>query len=263
MQAITAMQSYNNLHPPLERRTRFRFYQELNDFLPNEQRGKAFDYVFYGTPSVKDTVEAIGVPHPEIDLILVNDQSVKFDFLLQGSERVAVYPVFERFDISPLLHLRPEPLRVTKFILDVHLGKLARYLRLFGFDTYYRNDLDDPEIVHIAATEQRIILTRDLGILKTRSVTHGYWVRSIAPRQQAREVVSALQLETSFRPFSRCADCNSHLTEVDKCSVKGQLNKGVLHDFEQYAQCSGCHKVYWKGSHYDRICELIDSIRFN
>jgi len=176
------MQTQQNLHQPITCLANLRFYQELNDFLPGPQRGKAFDYAFYGRPSVKDVVEAIGVPHPEIDLILVDDKSVNFEHLMWGGERVAVYPVFERFDISPLVYLRPKPLQVTKFIFDVHLGKLARYLRLFGFDTLYRNDLEDPEIIGISLNENRIILTRDLGILKTSRVTHGYWVRSTEPK---------------------------------------------------------------------------------
>jgi len=255
------MQSLQDVHQPITRRASFRLYQELNDFLPSQQRGKAFDYVFYGRPSVKDTVEAIGVPHPEIDLILVDDKSVSFDYPMRGGERVAVYPVFERFDISPLLHLRPEPMRVTKFILDVHLGKLARYLRLFGFDTLYRNDLEDPEIIEISLNENRIILTRDLGILKTGLVTHGYWVRSTKPKQQLREVVSALQLENSFLPFSRCAGCNGQLIAVDKDSIKGQVDEPIWNYFNQFARCTGCHKLYWKGSHYDRIYELINSIQ--
>ncbi len=115
-------------------RATFRFYEELNDFLSPDRRKIAFDYAFNGTPSVKDSIEAIGVPHPEVDLILVNDVSVGFDHLLNGGERVAVYPMFERVDISSLTRLRPNPLREPRFVLDVHLGKLARYLRLLGFD---------------------------------------------------------------------------------------------------------------------------------
>jgi len=255
------MQTQQDLHQPITRRASFRFYQELNDFLPRQQRGKAFDYAFYGKPSVKDAVEAIGVPHPEIDLILVDGKSVNFEHPIRGGERVAVYPVFERLDISPLVHLRPKPLRVTKFILDVHLGKLARYLRLFGFDTLYRNDLEDPEIIEVSLNEGRIVLTRDLGILKTSSVTHGYWVRSTEPKQQVREVVSALQLENSFLPFSRCADCNEPLIVVDKQLIKGLVDEPVWNYFNQFARCTGCHKLFWKGSHYDRIYELINSIK--
>jgi hypothetical protein len=135
----------------------FRFYAELNDFLPRAQRHTTFPYHFTGTPAVKDAIEAAGVPHPEVDLILVNGMSVAFDYPLRDGDRVAVYPVFESFDISPIVHLRPQPLRETKFILDVHLGKLAKHLRMLGFDTLYRNDYQDPDIIATALRERRII----------------------------------------------------------------------------------------------------------
>ena len=132
------------------RHAEFRFYEELNDFLPPEKRKRAFDYRFDGTPSIKDAVEAVGVPHTEIDVILADGRSVGFDYRLRGGERVAVYPMFEALDVSPLVRLRPQPLRSTRFVVDVHLGALARHLRLIGFDTVWRNNLDDREIVDIA-----------------------------------------------------------------------------------------------------------------
>src|SRR5262249_52305094 len=128
----------------------FRLYAELNDFLPPAQRQIPFVYCFNGMPTIKEAIEAVGVPHTEVDLILVNGVSVAFDYRLRDGDSVAVYPVFESFDIAPLLRLRPQPLRETKFILDVHLGKLAKYLRLLGFDTLYRNDYQDPDIIAIA-----------------------------------------------------------------------------------------------------------------
>src|ERR1700687_5299712 len=148
----------------------FRFYEELNDFLQPERRGSSFAYSVARTRSVKDAIESIGVPHTEIDLILVDGHSVGFDRVLRGGERVAVYPVFERLDIAPLQHLRPAPLRDPRFVLDTHLGKLARHLRLAGFDSLWRNDYADEEIVGLARAGRRIVLTRDRGLLKRRAV---------------------------------------------------------------------------------------------
>lgn len=128
-----------------------------------------------------------------------------------SGERVAVYPVFERLDIAPLVRLRPRPLRVTRFVVDVHLGTLARYLRLLGFDTLWRNDLDDESIIESALSGPRIILTRDKGILKNGRVTHGYWLRATEPLQQLEEVVRALQLGPDFEPYTRCLECNGLL----------------------------------------------------
>ena len=176
-------------------RAEFRFYEELNDFLPAARRRRAFEWAFRGTPSVKDTIEAIGVPHTEVDLVIVDGRSVGFGEKLYGGERVAVYPVFEAIDISPLVRLRPAPLRVTRFVADVHLGTLARHLRLLGFDTVWRNDLEDDTIISLATEERRIILTRDKGILKDGRVTHGYWLRATEPLAQVEEVVCALQLD--------------------------------------------------------------------
>lgn len=250
----------DNQHAPITRTLWFRFYAELNDFLPEKQRRILFAWQFIGTPSVKDAIEAAGVPHPEIDLILVNGKSVDFDQRVYGGEQVSVYPVFESFDITPLVRLRPAPLRQTKFIVDVNLGKLAAKLRLLGFDTLYRNDFIDSEIVEVSLREQRIILTRDKGLLKYRAATHGYWVRSDDPKRQLQEVVQRLQLKNGFHPFTRCSDCNALLQPVDKALVKARLPDDTWQSVEDFMLCTGCNKIYWRGSHYDRICKLIDDL---
>lgn len=238
----------------------FRFYEELNDFLPLARQGGAFIYQFTGTPSVKDLIEALGVPHTEVDLILVDGKSVGFDYLLRGGERVAVYPVFERLDISSLVRLRPQPLRIPRFVLDVHLGKLARYLRLLGFDALYRNDLDDPTIIALSLRERRIILTRDKGILKNGSVTHGYWLRETRPREQVREVVRVFDLGRLIRPFSRCLDCNGELQPVAKEAIRELLPPLVQERYEEFACCQKCAKIYWAGSHYERMRDLVEEL---
>jgi hypothetical protein len=194
----------NDPYARKRREVRLRFYAELNDFLPGEKRQREIVHSFVGTPSVKDTIEAIGIPHTEVDVILVDGVSVEFSHRLHGGERVAVYPVFERYDVSPVTRLRPAPLRETRFVADVHLGALARKLRLLGFDTIWERDLDDATIIAVAERERRIILTRDKGILKNGRVTHGYWLRSSDPDQQLQEVIEALDLAGSIRPYTRC-----------------------------------------------------------
>ena len=243
-----------------KRHATFRFYEELNDFLPPERRKRAFEFGFSGTPSVKDTIEAIGVPHTEIDVILVNDESVRFEHLLEGGERVAVYPVFERFDVASVTRLRPAPLRDPRFVLDVHLGKLARYLRLLGFDSLYDRRYDDPAIVALSVGERRTILTRDKGLLKRKAVTHGYWLRNINPRRQIAEVVEALNLAGQVRMFSRCMVCNATLESVVEQDVSDQLPPGVRGQFEKLARCPGCDRLYWPGSHYDRMVDLVRAL---
>jgi len=251
----------NTNHEPRKRISGFRFYEELNDFLPPEYRKKQFEYEFTGTPSIKNTIEAIGIPHAEVDLIVINGNSVDFDFLIRGGEFVSVYPVFENFDISPVVRLRPKPLRKTKFIVDVNLGKLAPKLRLLGFDTLFRNDYEDDEIVRIAGTEKRIILTRDKGLLKHTEVTHGYWLRNDNPKMQLREVVNRLQLNNCFQPFTRCSNCNNFLETVNKNVIKTCVHDDTFGRYDLFWKCKGCGNVYWRGSHYDKICEWVDELR--
>ncbi len=242
---------------------KFRFYEELNDFLPLDKRKKVFSYDFEGNPSVKDAVEAIGVPHIEIDLILANSKSVVFSYHLQDCDMISVYPVFESMDISNVTHLREKPLREPKFILDVHLGKLARYLRLLGFDTLYETDYKDSRIEKIAQTQNRTILTRDVSILKIKSVTHGYWIRSQHPVEQLTEVIRRFDLNSNIKPFSRCTVCNGIVEKVTKESVMNRLPPKTKLYYEEFYQCESCKKVYWKGSHYDNMKNFIETLRKN
>jgi len=234
-----------------------RFYEELNDFLPKRRRKTTFEYLFFGNPSVKDITEANGVPHTEVDLILVNGTSVEFSFRPEHGDRISVYPVFECIDISPVNRLRPEPLRKTRFILDVHLGKLARYLRMLGFDTLYRNDFEDNEIISIAAAEKRIILTRDIGILKNGSVTHGYYLRSVRPDVQIREVVQRFDLKNKISASTRCIECNGIIRAADTESVIMMVPQNTRRFFHAFFQCDSCKKVYWEGSHFKKIRENV------
>jgi uncharacterized protein with PIN domain len=245
--------------PPLtpdrrfENAAEFRFYEELNDFLRAAQRKQALIYRFNGHPGIKDPIEALGVPHTEVDLIVVNGESVGFDYRLKNADRVAVYPVFESFDISPIVRLREAPLRAAAFVVDVNLGKLARLLRLFGFDTLFANTLDDKEIVHVSAGQGRIILTRDRRLLYAKAVTHGYWVRAVKPLEQLSEVVKRFDLARQFKPFSRCAACNGLIEPVEKQAVLDLLEPKTRLYYERFYRCPSCGKVYWEGSHLDHM----------
>lgn len=236
----------------------FRFYEELNDFLPPVRRKRPFSWRFNGRPAVKDAVEAMGVPHTEVDLILVNGESEGFDRRLAPGDRVSVYPVFESFDISPLNRLRPEPLRRPAFVLDVHLGRLARWMRLLGLDCRWENDLDDPEIVEISASEGRTILTRDIGLLQVGRVTHGYWVRSTNPDEQLPEVLARFDLRESLRPFTRCMTCNGRIHAVEKSAVQEKLPPKTRKYYDEFFQCEDCGNVYWKGAHWERLRGMVE-----
>ena len=247
-------------HKKVTRTSFFRFYEELNDFLPKEKQKISFPYNFTGNPSIKDTFEAIGIPHTEVDLLLINGKSVDFKFILKGGEYISVYPVFESFDISEVNHLRPEPLRKIKFICDVHLGKLVVKLRLLGFDTLYSNDFKDHEIIDLSLKGKRTILTRDIGILKHQNVTHGYWIRNDDPKDQIKEVVDRFHLDKKFKPFTRCSMCNGSLRCVQKESIKDMLEFNTYESFDLFMQCEKCEQIYWKGAHYEKITQWIKEL---
>ncbi len=239
----------------------FRFYEELNDFLPKEKIKKRFEHNFIGRASVKDVIESLGVPHTEVDLIIVNGESKNFSYIINDSDDISVYPVFESIDISNLQKLRPEPLREPKFILDGHLGTLARYLRMLGFDTNYRNDYADKEIVKISLKEKRAILTRDVGILKRNEVTRGYWVRNTDPAKQVEEVVKRFDLKNQIQEFSRCVECNSILENIEKEKIIDRLPPKVKAAHNNFLYCKNCDKIYWRGSHYESMKGLIEKLK--
>ena len=238
-----------------------RFYEELNDFLPEERRKRAIAIEVDRARSVKDAIESLGVPHTEVDLVIVDGRSVDFGHLLRGGERVAVYPMFEALDITPLVRLRPRALRDPRFVADTHLGKLARHLRMAGFDTLYGNDWDDDRIAAIARAERRTILTRDRGLLRRRDVDRGYCVRAVESEAQLGEVVERLQLEPLIHPFTRCRECNTLLEDLERDAVRERVPQKVLDLYERYKRCPTCGRVYWEGTHYRRMRGVLERLR--
>lgn len=234
-------------------RCEFRFYEELNRFLAPGRRRRSFAHVFEGTPAVKDQIEALGVPHTEVDLVLVDGVSVPFTHKLRGGERVTVYPMFECFDLSGVARLRPRPLREPRFVLDVHLGRLAAYLRLLGFDTLYRNDYRDGELLAISRLEHRTVLSRDTGLLKRAALTHGAFLHATDPRRQLREVLDRFQLESRIAPFTRCARCNGAIERMPREQVAVSVPAGIAREQTAFSRCRDCRQVYWPGSHLARL----------
>jgi uncharacterized protein with PIN domain len=245
----------------MAKRARIRFYAELNDFLPEDLRYSTVDHEFDLSSTVKDVIEGIGIPHTEVDLIVVDGRSVDFSHRVQDGELISVYPMFESVDISPVVRLRPEPLRNTCFVVDANLGQLATYLRLFGFDTLYRNDYDDAELVDISLQERRLLLTRDVGVLKRRDLTHGYFVRGAEPRDQILEVVSRFDLFDQVVPLSRCPNCNGELVEVSKEEAMEHIRPGTRAAYDDFRACTDCGQIYWEGAHHARIGELLEEVR--
>jgi hypothetical protein len=243
------------------KKAEFRFYEELNDFLPKEKRKRSFTYQFYGNPTIKDALEASGVPHPEIEIIVVNGISVGYDYHLTDGDRVAIYPIFESLDISPLVKLRDKPLRETKFIIDINLGKLVRFLRLLGFDSSYDNSFKEEQIIHLSSRDKRIILTRDRELLKHKTVTHGYWLRNTDPSKQLKEVIRRFDLMANLAPFTRCISCNGILKSVEKKKIINLIPAETKKYFTEFYQCNSCNKIYWPGSHYQKMLKKIEKLK--
>lgn len=241
----------------------FRFYEELNDFLARPLRRRAFSCVCARAATAKHMIEALGVPHTEVELILVNGESVGFDRVLEDGDRVAVYPKFEALDVTPLLRVRTQPLRTIRFVADAHLGGLAHLLRLAGFDTLYDNHFADEAIEALASAEERIVLTRDRELLKRRTITHGCYVRALKPEVQLRELFDRLDLARSAHPFRLCLACNVPLRRIDKSDVIGRVPEGVFERQAQFVTCDVCRRIFWEGSHWKRMRTLVDSVVAN
>jgi len=240
-----------------------KFYGSLNGFISKFKSHRMQRVPFGGNPSVKDFIEARGVPHVEVDVILVNGRSVDFKYNLEDGDRIQVYP--QCFNSEPevenVRHLQPGYPDLITFILDVHLGALARLLRLAGFDTDYSNDRDDAEIVRQATKEHRVVLTRDVDLLKFKNLKFGYWVRNTNPEKQAIEIVKRFKLKDQIRPFTRCMNCNGRLQPVEKDKVWEKIPPKVKKWRDSFTQCRQCGKIYWKGTHYNRLLKKLDRIK--
>ena len=237
----------------------FHFYGELCDFFPGSDSGYTRGYVFDGNPSVKDAIEAIGVPHTEVNAIVVNGASVGFGYHLNDGDRIYVYPVSLNPAVQSKVSLRSEP--SPRFIVDANLGKLARLLRMLGFDAVYRNDFTDHDVAALADKKGRIVLSRDRRLLRFKVIAHGYWLRSDDPPVQIREVIKRFGLQSLIKPFNRCLECNGVIESVEKESILERLEPKTILYFDDFFTCSECGKIYWKGSHYDHMNETLEMLK--
>lgn len=245
----------------MKKKASFRFYEELNDFLPPDKKKIRFEHEFIDRASIKDMIESLGVPHAEIDMILVNGKSVNFDYQVQDGDDISIYPVFESIDISDIQHLRKLPLRQPKFIADIHLGSLAKYLRMFGFDVLYKNNYSNEEIVEISVNDNRTILTRDRELLKNNRIMHGYWIRSEDIEHQVKELINRFDLKKNISEFVRCLECNNILEPIEKEKIEERIPPKVKQYQNEFWYCSHCDKIYWKGTHYEKMFEFIKRIK--
>lgn len=238
----------------------FRFYAELNEFLAPVHRQRSVRRACPGDATVKHMIEVFGVPHTEVELILLNGESVDFEQRIQDGGRVSVYPAFGSLDISTLLKLPARPFRGDRFIADSHLGLLAKQLRMLGFDVLYHNRYGDREIARISAGEDRIVLSRDRNLLIHKAIVRGCYLHAKSSEEQVLEVLARLDLSEAIKPFTRCLLCNGLLNEVEKANVEDRVAVRSGAYYQRFLECSGCRKIYWEGSHMIRMRERVARI---
>jgi uncharacterized protein with PIN domain/sulfur carrier protein ThiS len=225
---------------------RFVFDQGLQDLLPREKRSRGFPYPFNGPQTVKHLIESLGIPHTEIGALSANGKSIGADYLVHDGDQIEVTEeALSESDLEP------------RFVIDGHLGRLAAHLRMLGLDCLYHSDYDDAELVKIAIEENRILLSRDRRLLMHKVIRRGYLLRSLEPVEQLTEVVRRFGLKKWVKPFQRCLRCNHPLEAVRKDEVLDRLEPLTKLYFEEFKICPNCEQVYWKGSHYERMMNII------
>ncbi len=223
----------------------FRFHGELANFLPRERRDARFGYGCARAATLKNAVEALGVPHTEAAVVHVNGQAATLDRIVRDGDEIEVFPWSKQ--------VRPQPLPAHGIVADAHLGGLARFLRMLGYDTVHHNGITDEEIRRLAGEERRLVLSRDKELLKCREIAHGGFVHALKPEEQLREVAARYGLSGGARPFTRCLHCNLPLEPVGRDEIASRLPARVAELHSRFMRCRGCERIYWPGSHYARM----------
>jgi hypothetical protein len=240
-------------------KVRLRFHGDLNVFLGSKTDDAVIERPLSEKTSIKDVIESCGVPHPEVDLILVDDQPVGFGHTVAADAKVEVFAVENRDTNNTATRLRA--VGITKFVADGHLGSLTRNLRLLGFDVAYQRNADDRQLLEVMARENRALLTRDRRLLMHGIVQHGYYPRSQNADEQTIEVVRRFDLSELIAPFTRCLRCNAPLEEAAKADVIDKLEPLTKIYYDQFRRCPDCEQIYWSGSHFPKLQKRVEEIR--
>ena len=238
-----------------------RFYSRLNLFLPPDKKQKEIFFNFSSKVSIKDVIESLGPPHTEVSLILVNQTPVDYQYCLRDKDFISVYPRFYDFDISSVSKVKAPDWAGEKFLADIHLKKLAKWMRMLGFDTQVAPPGDDRQVIRIAKAENRMLLTRDMELLKQKETGPSYYIEKVFPLDQLKEVAIRFELITKATPFSRCLECNYSLKVVPKAEVLESLPEKVREGEGPFNLCPGCKRVYWKGTHYQKMEGILKAVQ--
>jgi uncharacterized protein with PIN domain len=249
--------------PPCSRKlseftVRLNFHGDLGFFL--KSKSPRVERRLAERTSIKDVIEACGVPHTEVDLILIDDATIDFAFVIGTDSTVDIYPVDQK-TVTHSPENRLQARNLGKFVADGHLGKLVRDLRLLGIDVAYDRDAEDRQLIKAVTDQGRALLTRDRRLLMHAAVRHGYYLRSQNPLRQTVEVLRRFDLANVLAPFRRCLRCNAPLEPVEKTGVIDQLEPLTKIYYDKFRQCSGCGQVYWSGSHFGKLQHRLEEIR--
>ncbi len=222
----------------------FRFHGVLGHFLPSEQREVPISHTYARAATLKQAIEALGVPHTEIGRLTVNSAPATLGRAVRQGDIVEAWPhgPGEAPYLPPLL-----------FLADAHLGGLARMLRMLGFDAVYDNALHDLQIAEQASIERRVVLTRDRELLKRREVLRGCYVRALKPEAQLQEVARRYPIAALMRPFTLCLHCDLPLSPAEPEAVAANVPERIRERYQRFMHCAGCGRVYWEGSHWERM----------
>jgi uncharacterized protein with PIN domain len=240
-------------------KVRLRFHGDLNVFLRSRARDAVVERPLAEKTSIKDIIESCGVPHPEVDLILIDDQPVGFGHTVDNDAMVEVFPVEKRGTVYT--DKRLQAIGISRFVADGHLGRLTRNLRLLGFDVAYPKDADDRQLLEVMTNENRALLTRDRRLLMHGIVQHGYYPRSQNADEQTIEILRRFDLSELIAPFTRCLRCNAPLEEAAKADVIDKLEPLTKIYYDQFRRCPDCKQIYWPGSHFPKLQKRIEEIR--
>jgi uncharacterized protein with PIN domain len=235
------------------------FRGNLDFFLRSKTCGRTVERSLGEKTSVKDVIESFGVPHPEVDAILVNGLFVDFDHTLANDADMEVFPVGSHKTVTPEKHLQTSNIKI--FVADGHLGKLTCNLRLLGFDVAYDQRANDRQLLEIMTRQSRALLTRDRRLLMHAIVQHGYYPRSQNAEEQTIELVRRFKLSRLIVPFTRCLRCNAPLENVAKADIIDKLEPLTKIYYEKFRRCAGCGRIYWAGSHFEKLEKRIEMIQ--
>ncbi len=230
---------------PMEPTLELCFAPELRFFLAPRRRDTVLHARADSTSTLAHLVQSHGVPMTEVGTLLLDGIPVEPGTIPAPGQRI---------DITPVTYPQATPLPL-RFLLDVHLGTLARRLRLLGLDTAYDNDRDDPSLFQQANSERRVLLTRDRGLLSRAGLRAGAHIRHMRPDDQLREVLE--RFVPDLAPWTRCPACNGVLVGTDKQRVAAELQAGTRAAFDAFARCSACDRVYWPGAHHSHLAEIV------